>query len=348
LIVWAGELAALPPDAVRLSILAGVCFLIASITLYVAFKRGPVKLVAPIIGGYPVISLVLASLGGTVPHVTQWVAVMAIMAGISFVAISAQDDDQVDFDMVPTIVIAVLAAISFALTFELGQTAAAFANERLTVAITRLVALGLLLTAMLAMQKRILPDLKTVPLLAFMGLMDTVALFCVLSAGGMDDAHFASATSSVFGLVTVLLSWLFLREKLTIPPAILPLTLMGNNGIAHQHRHGHWANAAWYRCDPASQLCHRRGIDVTNNAAGAVICGDLVNANINHRGAGFDHVRPDEMRRANSHQNNVSPPRMHGNRSGHMMAYCDCGALGHQHHRRWAANNFRMANHHNL
>jgi len=217
LIVWAGELAALPPDAVRLSILAGVCFLIASITLYVAFKRGPVKLVAPIIGGYPVISLVLASLGGTVPHVTQWVAVLAIMAGISFVAISAQDDDQVDFDMVPTIAIAVLAAISFALTFELGQTAAAFADESLTVAITRLVALGLLLTAMLAMQKRILPDLKTVPLLAFMGLMDTVALFCVLSAGGMDDAHFASATSSVFGLVTVLLSWLFLREKLTIP-----------------------------------------------------------------------------------------------------------------------------------
>lgn len=217
LIVGTGELAALPPDAVRLSILTGVCFLIAGISLYVAFKRGPVKLVAPIIGGYPVISLMLASLGGTVPHVTQWVAVLVIVAGISFVAISAQDDDQVDFAIVPTLAIALLAAVSFALTFELGQTAAAFADERLTIAITRLVALGLLLIAMLAMRKRILPDVKTVPLLAFMGLMDTVALFFVLSAGGMDNAHFASASSSVFGLVTVLLSWLFLREKLTVP-----------------------------------------------------------------------------------------------------------------------------------
>ena len=217
LIVWTGEFAALPADAVRLSVYSGVCFLIASISLYVAFKRGPVKLVAPIIGGYPVISLFLASLGGTVPHVTQWGAVLVILAGISSVAISAQDDDQVYFDMVPTMAVAALAAVSFALTFELGQSAAALADERLSVAITRLVALGLLLIAMLAMQKRILPDVKTVPLLAFMGLMDTVALFCVLSAGGMDDAHFASATSSVFGLVTVLLSWLFLREKLSIP-----------------------------------------------------------------------------------------------------------------------------------
>ena len=216
LIVGTGELAALPPDAVRLSIVTGVCFLIAGISLYVAFKRGPVKLVAPIIGGYPVISLMLASLGGTVPHVTQWVAVLVIVAGISFVAISAHDDDQVDFAIVPTMAIALLAAVSFALTFELGQTAAAFADERLTIAITRLVALGLLLIAMLAMRKRILPDVKTVLLLAFMGLMDTVALFFVLSAGGMDNAHFASASSSVFGLVTVLLSWLFLREKLTV------------------------------------------------------------------------------------------------------------------------------------
>ena len=231
LIVWTGGFTALPADAVRLSVFSGVCFLIASISLYVAFKRGPVKLVAPIIGGYPVISLFLASLDGTVTHVTQWLAVLVILAGIACVAISADDDDQVNFDMSPTITVAALAAVSFALTFELGQTAAAFADERLSVAITRLVALGLLLIIMLAMRKSILPDVKTVPLLAFMGLMDTLALFCVLSAGGMDDAHFASATSSVFGLVTVLLSWLFLREKLSIPQGVGVALAFG--GIAY-------------------------------------------------------------------------------------------------------------------
>jgi drug/metabolite transporter (DMT)-like permease len=49
-----------------------------------------------------------------------------------------------------------------------------------------------------------------------MGLMDTVALYCVLSAGQLANPQFASVASSIFGLVTVLLAWMFLRERLNL------------------------------------------------------------------------------------------------------------------------------------
>jgi drug/metabolite transporter (DMT)-like permease len=216
LIVFTGGLAPVSGAAVWLSLIAGLWFLVAAICLYVAFQRGPVKLVAPIIGSYPIISLLLASLNGSPSSLFQWVAVGAILAGITIVALTSDAADTGGYTIGPTIAVSGLAAVSFALTFAFGQSAAAMADERLTIAITRLVALGLLLAALLVKQQPILPDLKTLPLLAFMGLMDTVALFCVLSTGGLDNAHFAAAVSSIFGLITVLLSWLFLRETLSL------------------------------------------------------------------------------------------------------------------------------------
>lgn len=216
LIAFTGGMAPVSGDAVRLSLLAGLWFLVASVCLYVAFKRGPVKLVAPIIGSYPIISLLLASLNGTPSSLSQWAAVVAILAGITLVAVSSDAADTGGYRIMPTIAVAGLAAVSFALTFAFGQSAAALADERLTIAITRLVALGLLLAVLLVKKQKILPEIKSLPLLAFMGMMDTVALFCVLSAGGLDDAHFAAAVSSIFGLITVLLSWLFLRERLSL------------------------------------------------------------------------------------------------------------------------------------
>jgi len=216
LLIWSGAFAAVPTAAVGLSVMAGVCYLLAAIGLYIAFSRGPVKLVAPIIGSYPIVSLVLASMKGVPSNPAQWGAVLAIMLGVSVVAFSSDYDDTGGYAVMPTIVVSLLAAVGFAFTFELGQTAASYADEEMTILITRLVALGVLFLALIVTRRPVLPDIKTLPLLAFMGLMDTLALFCVLSAGGLDDAHFAAATSSIFGLVTVLLCWLFLRERLSL------------------------------------------------------------------------------------------------------------------------------------
>ena len=47
-----------------------------------------------------------------------------------------------------------------------------------------------------------------------MGCLDAVALGVVLAAGSLPHAEFASVTSSVFGLVTVLIAWAFLRDPI--------------------------------------------------------------------------------------------------------------------------------------
>lgn len=210
-----GELRPITPPAIWLSVGAGVSFLMASASLYVAFKRGPVKLVAPIIGSYPILSLLLATINGGASSVWQWLAVVAVVAGIGVLAISSQDDD-VQFKPMPTILISLAAAIGFAVTFEIGQIAASMADEGLTILITRSVSFILLLGIMLVRKMPILPHRQLLPTLVFMGMMDALALFCVLSAGTMADAKFASVGSSVFGMVTVLLSWIFLREKLNL------------------------------------------------------------------------------------------------------------------------------------
>jgi uncharacterized membrane protein len=50
-----------------------------------------------------------------------------------------------------------------------------------------------------------------------MGVLDATALGLVLLAGGLPHPEFASVASSVFGVVTILLAWAFLRERMTLP-----------------------------------------------------------------------------------------------------------------------------------
>ena len=44
-------------SGLALSLASGVAFLIASLGLYFAFERGPVRLVAPLIASYPILSI---------------------------------------------------------------------------------------------------------------------------------------------------------------------------------------------------------------------------------------------------------------------------------------------------
>ena len=71
--------APLPAEAIWLALGAGVFFVIATFGLYFAFARGPVRLVAPLIAGYPILSVGLAAANGTPITSLQWVAVIAIV-----------------------------------------------------------------------------------------------------------------------------------------------------------------------------------------------------------------------------------------------------------------------------
>ena len=69
--------------------------------------------------------------------------------------------------------------------------------------------------AILLLKLPLWPGRAALPFVAIMGVLDGIALLCVLSAGGLPSAEYAVVTSSIFGLVTVILARIFLSESMT-------------------------------------------------------------------------------------------------------------------------------------
>lgn len=68
-------------------------------------------------------------------------------------------------------------------------------------------------------------------LLVTMGCLDALALGLVLTAGGLPHPEFASVTASIFGMVTILLAWVFLKER--VAPLQWGGVLMVFSGIGY-------------------------------------------------------------------------------------------------------------------
>lgn len=203
--------------AARDAALAGAFFLIASLGLYGAFQRGPVRLVAPIIASYPILSVGWAAVQGVEITVLEWLAVLAIVFGVSIVAALADDAEAAPAAQGRTILLAAIAACGFAGTFAFGQAAAEAAGELPATLLTRIVATLALVLVILALRCPLWPDLKALPILILMGLADGIALLCVLAAGRLPDAQYAAVASSIFGLLTIVMAWALLREPMRLP-----------------------------------------------------------------------------------------------------------------------------------
>lgn len=215
LTITTGTLAPLPIQAVWLSFGAGVFFVLASYGLYYAFKRGPVRLVAPLIAGYPILSVGWAAFQGTPVSVLQWAAVIAIVAGVAIVAALSDASTDENPPKAPTIFYAVLAAFGYAGTFALGQRAAEISHEMPSTLVTRFVAMALVVGILFIFRQPFWAGKRASTWLVAMGMADGVALLCVLSAGGLPDAKYAAVSSSLFGLLTILLAWVFLKERMS-------------------------------------------------------------------------------------------------------------------------------------
>ena len=207
---------AIPPVAMRYAILSGVFFLIASLGLYHAFDRGPVRLVAPVIASFPVLSVGWAAMNGTPVAWAEWLAVLTIIIGVAVVASWSDNSSEDVPPMGRTLVYAVIAAVGFGCTFAVGQLAAELSDHLPATLVTRLVAIGLLVVLMFARRMRFWPGKAAIWVLIGMGCLDGIALMSVLSAGGMANAQYAAVASSTFGLLTVVMAWAILRERMSL------------------------------------------------------------------------------------------------------------------------------------
>jgi len=216
LIVVGDEIAAIPSQAIWPLIFAGFSFTIASIALYKAFEIGPVQLVAPIIATFSILSIIWGVIQGNPLTPLQILAVIVVFIGL-FIVVSlanTQDKSESHGKKIHAILWSSLASVSFALSFGLGQSMVDYAPELMTIAATRLIAAIFLIVIMILLKIRFFSALSQWKVLSVIGLLDATAITIVVYAGTLPNASYAALALSLFGVVTILIAWAFLRERM--------------------------------------------------------------------------------------------------------------------------------------
>ncbi len=201
--------------ALSVSVASGSFFALAGISLYKAFINGPIKLVAPIVGGYPVFSLIFSSLNGNLPNGIQVGAVIIIVICAGYVAASKEENEGALANKKSAILWAILSSFGFASSFALGQYASNLSDQYALLLPNRISALIALILIAKYLNKPIVPDLSEWRIFSLMALLDAVAQGFVISSGKLEFPVYASISASLFGLVTILLATFFLREKIS-------------------------------------------------------------------------------------------------------------------------------------
>ena len=220
LIVWQADVPwVADPGGWWLLLLTGVGVMGATLLLYWGLARGPVTVVAPIVGSYPAFNLALAVLLGSRPTATQWTAMAVVMAGVFVVARTSRsfeaETEHGRAEMRKTIVIAVLSAIAFAAAIAAGQAAAEIYGELQTVFVARWISVAAIL-ALFLLVRRAPPRVpgRWWPVLAVQGLLDGGAYVALFAASHLPKAEIAVVVASA---VTVILARVILREAMTWP-----------------------------------------------------------------------------------------------------------------------------------
>lgn len=206
-------------SAAWLLVVSGVGVMLATLLLYQGLAMGPVTIVAPIVGSYPALVIVIALLQGVRPSLLQWAAMGVVMAGVVVVARTAGTFEEpggwTRAALRQTVLIALLSALGFAVAVSAGQAATPVYGEVQTVWISRLIGLAALLPMFLLPAYELRLPLRWWPLLAAQGALDTGAYLALFAGSAGEGAAIAAVTASGFGAVTVLLARVFLKERMT-------------------------------------------------------------------------------------------------------------------------------------
>ena len=202
-----------------LLLLTGIGTMVATLLLYWGLARGPVTIVAPIVGSFPIFNVILAVILGSRPENIIWIAIFAVFIGVWLVACaSSQFESHPDYNrqhLRKTIIIALTSSLGFGITIAAAQAASPIYGELQTVCIARWI--SLLSIALVFICKKQVPIITVTcwPLLGLQGFMDTGAYVALAWSVQAENAEIAVVTASGFSIVTVLLARYFLKEKMS-------------------------------------------------------------------------------------------------------------------------------------
>ncbi|WP_299554422.1 DMT family transporter [uncultured Tateyamaria sp.] len=205
------DTSSITPYAAWLATLSGIVFGVTGLSFYKALAIGPVRVVAPVVASFPILSVGWAVMNGQAVTAWQWFAVLIIVGGCAFVAITSADDDS-SGPKASAVIWSVLAAIGFATSFALGQLSVAENTEMTAIALARIGAVAVVAILALMLRQPLAPVRSALPVLMIMGVLDAMAIGAVMLAGSYAYPAFASVAASTFGVLTITLAAIFLRE----------------------------------------------------------------------------------------------------------------------------------------
>ena len=207
------------------AIIAGLINTVSSLALYRSFEIGVMSIAGPVSSAYPALTVVLALLSGERIQALRASGLAVTFVGVIFAALSFASDKPrtasasghaSDPHLSKGAAFAIFAAIGYGIMFWwLGFHVVPLIGSAVSVWVVRITTLLVLFLVGIPTGKSLqFPRGNIWWVLLVVGLMDTLAF--VANNAGMGTGHVAvvSVLASLYGAVTVLFSWIFLRERI--------------------------------------------------------------------------------------------------------------------------------------
>jgi drug/metabolite transporter (DMT)-like permease len=216
-----------------MAVAAGLLNVLASLSLYHSFEHGTLSIVGPVSSSYPALTVALSLLSGERIHAVRATGLAVTLVGVILAATSftqSKDTQKQNHPEPPSatraeksrahlstgVGWAICAALGFGVLFWfLGFHVVPAVGSAVSVWVMRLTALvALSLAAAPTGQTLRLPRGKVWWLLLAVGILDTAAFVANNAGLSTGQVSVVSVLASLYGAITVLLAWIFLRERL--------------------------------------------------------------------------------------------------------------------------------------
>jgi drug/metabolite transporter (DMT)-like permease len=205
--------------------LAGAINMTASLALYYSFQIGVMSIVAPVSSSYPALTVALALLSGERLQPLRGVGLGVTLVGVILAATSFAPDVTHPLTGAPGherahltkgVGWAIVAGLGFGILFWfLGFYVVPAVGSVASVWVIRLTSMSVLAIAARPTRQTLgLPRGSVWWLLAAVGSLETAAFVANNFGLRTGQVSVVSVLASLYGAVTVLLSWIFLRERL--------------------------------------------------------------------------------------------------------------------------------------
>jgi drug/metabolite transporter (DMT)-like permease len=196
-----------------LGIAANMMSLGGTLLLYRAFAIGTLSIVSPIVSGFAVITTMLALLMGERPGLLALGGAVLVIVGVVIAARSPSGDAVGSRGIIEAVGAAICIGVyCWAISYIIPTLGIAW-PVLIGRLLTFLVALGLMVRSG---SRPVRLEREVWPFAVGAAILDTIAFLCFSVGVSGTYVSVVTALSSIFSAVTVLLAWIFLRERLSM------------------------------------------------------------------------------------------------------------------------------------